>query len=154
MDPSSSLNLVAIPVIDVDGTFFIQGGIFVLLIFILNPLLFKPWLEAQGRRKDAIDGALAKSKTLRADADALAKDFETGLEEARDKALAERAAKRRDVEAQTAERLASERDAALDKLSADRKRIGDEADAARGTLTGRVDELADEIASKLLGRAS
>ena len=154
MDPSSSLNLVAIPVIDVDGTFFIQGGIFVLLIFILNPLLFKPWLEAQSRRKDAIDGALAKSKTLRADADALAKDFETGLEEARDKAHHERASKRREVETETASRLAEARDEALDKLAADRKRIADEADEARGALGGRVDELADQIANKLLGRAS
>ena len=50
--------LLGAPVVDIDGTFFVQGALFLLLMAILWPLLFKPWLETQARRAEAIDGAL------------------------------------------------------------------------------------------------
>lgn len=158
MDPASLCLLLAseesIPVIDIDGTFFIQGGLYLLLVVVLHPLLFKPWLEALARRTEAIDGALAKSKQLRTDADQLLADYEKGLDAARDKAMEERASKRHVVEAEQAEMLAETRANALAQLDSDRTRLAEQAEAAKGDLAGKVDELATEIAGKLLGRAS
>lgn len=146
--------LLGAPVIDVDGTFFIQLGIFITLILILHPLLFKPWLEALARRSEAIEGAASKAKKLQRDAADLVKDYETGVAEARDKAFGERATLRKAVETEQAGRVAEEREAALTKLTDDRAAIKKQAADARASLQGKVDELASEIATRVLGRAS
>ena len=41
--------VAATPVVDIDATIFIQGGIFIALVFVLKPVLFTPWLEAQAK---------------------------------------------------------------------------------------------------------
>lgn len=144
----------ALPVVDLDGTMWIQGGLFVTLIFILNPLLFQPWLAAQARRSKSIEGALADAQELEAKARLLGDDYDRKRDQARDAAHADRSQQRRAQEAETAEKLAGIRDEANAGLEAERKRIADEADKARTALQGRVDELAKDIANKLLGRAS
>jgi F-type H+-transporting ATPase subunit b len=147
-------SLVAAPVVDIDGTLFVQGGIFLALFVILKPLLFTPWLEAQKRRTESIDGALTKAKALRADADGLATDYDQRLSAARDRALELRSVARRDEEATQAKTLADTRAEASASLERERERLRAEAEKARGALAGRVDDLATEITSKVLGRSS
>ncbi len=152
MDLSSLL--LAIPVVDIDGTLYIQLGIYLALVVILGPLLFKPWLEAQARRAEAIEGALAKSTAMRSEADALARDYDQRLDVARENAHGVRSSARREVETAQAATVAAARSDANAGLARERERIAAETDAAREALGGRVDELADSIAAKLLGRAS
>ncbi|MCX4239570.1 ATP synthase F0 subunit B [Paraliomyxa miuraensis] len=133
---------------------FIQLGIYLGLVLILGPLLFRPWLEAQERRKQAVDGALAKSKTLRSEADEMARDYEQRIEAAREKAHGVRSEARREEETAQGTKLAAVRDEAAATLSRERERIASETSAARDSLASRVDELADTITAKLLGRAS
>lgn len=146
--------LLAIPVVDIDGTLYIQLGIFLLLVLVLGPLLFKPWLENQERRKAAIEGALAQSRSMRSEADVLAKDYDQRLEVAREQAHGVRSDARREEEAAQAVKLAAARDEANAGLVRERERIAAETVTAREALGARVDELADTIANKLLGRAS
>jgi len=153
MDIASPL-LASIPVVDIDGTMFVQLGIYLGLVIILGPLLFKPWLEAQERRTAAVDGALAKSKTMRTEADELSHDYDDRLEIAREKAHGVRSKARREEEATQAGRLATFREEANAGLATERQRIASETEQARDALGGRVDELATEITTKLLGRAS
>lgn len=152
MDHAS--HLLAIPVVDIDGTLYIQLGIFLALVFILGPLLFKPWLEAQERRKAAVEGALGKSKSMRVEADGLLADYDQRLEQAREKAHVVRSDVRRQEEAAQAATLAAAREDANASLARERERIATETAAAREALAARVDELADTIANKLLGRPS
>ncbi|MCH9687857.1 MAG: ATP synthase F0 subunit B [Deltaproteobacteria bacterium] len=152
MDFASSL--LAIPVVDIDGTMFVQGGIYIALVVILGPLLFKPWLAAQARRVEAVDGALAKAKTMRVEADELARDYEERLDQARERAHGVRSDARHDEEATQAKTLAAARSEANDGLAEQRDRIAAETQQAREALGDRVDELAQEITTKLLGRAS
>jgi F-type H+-transporting ATPase subunit b len=146
--------LLAIPVVDIDGTLYIQLGIFLLLVLVLGPLLFKPWLEAQERRKVAIEGALAQSRSMRSEADSLAKDYDQRLELAREKAHGVRSEARREEETAQAATLAAAREDASSSLARERERIAAETATAREALGARVDELADTIANKLWGRAS
>jgi F-type H+-transporting ATPase subunit b len=146
--------LLAIPVVDIDGTLYIQLGIFLGLVVILGPLLFKPWLAAQERRKTAIDGALTLSRSMRSEADGLAKDYDQRLELAREQAHGVRSEARRQEETAQAGKLAATREDAAQALARERERIASETAAAREALAIRVDELADTIANKLLGRAS
>lgn len=152
MDHSSIL--LAIPVVDIDGTLYIQLGIFLGLVVVLGPLLFKPWLAAQERRTAAVEGALAQSRSMRSEADALAKDYDERLEQAREQAHGVRSDARRQEEAAQAVQLAAAREDASTTLQRERERIAAETAAAREALGSRVDELADIIANKLLGRAS
>ena len=152
MDHSSIL--LAIPVVDIDGTLYIQLGIFLGLVVVLGPLLFKPWLAAQERRTAAVEGALAQSRSMRSEADALAKDYDERLEQAREQAHGVRSDARRQEEAAQAVQLAAAREDASTTLQRERERIAAETAAAREALGRRVDELADTIANKLLGRAS
>ncbi|MBK6915968.1 MAG: ATP synthase F0 subunit B [Deltaproteobacteria bacterium] len=150
----SSLALVGAPVVDIDGTLFVQGGIFLALVVILNPLLFKPWLATQARRAEAIDGAARKAVALEQEADALVKDYDAKLAAARDQAADLRGAAHREEEQAQAAKLATAREAASAEATAARERIARESEAARTELSGRVDELAQTIASKLLGRGA
>jgi F-type H+-transporting ATPase subunit b len=144
--------LLGAPVVDIDGTFFVQGALFLLLMAILWPLLFKPWLETQARRAEAIDGAVVKAKDLRRQADELVAEHDVKLAAARDRANDLRADVRRKEEAVQAQTLATARNESAAEADAARKRIGDQADAARTALAGRVDELAQDIVTRLLGR--
>jgi len=152
MDLPSSL--LAIPVVDIDGTFFVQGGIYIALVLILGPLLFKPWLEAQARRSAAVEGALHEAKDMRREADELSRDYDERIELAREKAHGVRSDARREEEETQATTLATARATANESLAAERERIATETERAREALGGRVDELAAEITTKLLGRAS
>jgi F-type H+-transporting ATPase subunit b len=73
----------AAPVVDVDGTIFIQAGIFLLLMAILYPLLFKPWLATRARREEAITGTAAAATDLRARAEELGREYDSRLAETR-----------------------------------------------------------------------
>lgn len=144
------LALVAAPVVDIDGTLFVQGGIFLALVFILNPLLFKPWLETQARRAEAIEGAAKKAVVLREQADTMVADYDSKLAKVREQALDVRGVARRDEDAAQSKRLADARTAAATDADAARARIAQETAAARAQLATRVDELAQTIADKLL----
>lgn len=146
--------LLAAPVVDIDGTFFVQGGLFLLLVIILKPLLFTPWLEAQARRKDAVEGSLLRATEAEARSQALVSEYDERLDAARDQAHGVRADARREEEAAKAAKLAVARDQAQAHLQAERTRIEAEGATARTELDARVDVLAGDIAKRLLGRAS
>jgi F-type H+-transporting ATPase subunit b len=146
--------LLAAPVVDIDGTFFVQGGLFLLLVIILKPLLFTPWLEAQARRKDAVEGSLLRATEAEARSQALVSEYDQRLDAARDQAHGVRADARREEEAAKAAKLAVARDQAQAHLQAERARIEAEGTTARTELDTRVDALAGDIAKRLLGRAS
>lgn len=146
--------LLAAPVVDIDGTFFVQGGLFLLLVVILKPLLFTPWLEAQARKRDAVEGSLQRATEAEAKSQVLVSEYDQRLDAARDKAHGVRSDARREEEASKAAKLAAARDQAQAHLSAERARIETEGQTARKELDARVDALAGDIANRLLGRAS
>lgn len=146
--------LLALPVVDIDGTFFVQGGLFLLMVFLLNGLLFKPWLEVQARRTQSISGALEKAEQMQLDASAKGEEYDSKLRAARDEAMGIRSDERKEGEREAAEQLSAARDEARQALDEARKRIDQETSQARSSLSGRVDELAKDIVSKILGRAA
>src|SRR5262245_17435035 len=101
--------LVGAPVVDIDGTFFVQGALFLGLMAVLWPALFKPWLATQARRAEAIEGAIVKAKDVRRRADELLVEHDVKLSAARDRANDLRADVRRTEEAAQAQTLAAAR---------------------------------------------
>lgn len=150
----ASKTLVAAPVVDVDGTLFVQAGIFLTLMLVLNGVLFRPWLATLERRGEAIGGALVKAKALRTDAQTLATEYDQKITVARDRAAELRAQSHQEEEATQSRQLAATRAQASTELEAARVRVREEAEQARQTLSSRIDGLAEDIATKILGRAS
>lgn len=146
--------LLAAPVVDIDGTIFIQGGIFLGLMFVLQQLLFKPWLEVQAARAEKIDGAFALAEKLEASATEKEAQYAADLGAAREKAMAKRSSVRKAKEAEGEELLSAARREAADTLTREKARLGEEADKARAALDARIDELANSITAKVLGRGA
>ncbi len=154
MAPLHSSSLLAAPVVDLDGTFFVQAGIFFALMLILTPLLFKPWLETRARRAEAIEGAVRKAADLRVRADEMAAKYDARLAAAREQGLELRATARNAEEASQAKSLAKARAAATEEGDRARAELVRQAEKARAELGGRVEDLAQSIVARLLGRAS
>ena len=140
------------PLIDIDGTVFVQFALFLVLFWVANRLLFQPYLRLRERRSAGIEGARAEAERMTAQADAKLAEYERGLAVARERAneegrkvRLEAAAHEREVTDQA--RAAAQ--AAIDEAQATMRR---ETEAARGQLLPQADALARTISSKLLGR--
>ena len=151
---SSAPLLAATPVIDLDGTFFVQGGMFLLMVVLLRPLLFKPWIRAMERRTAAIDGARTEAERLRTEADQVGADYDRKLAEARERAAVERSKAQREEEARRDAELAAARQEAEADLTRRRMELEREARQARTELASRVAPLAEDIVRRILGRAA
>ena len=152
MHQAVSLLAAAHPLIDIDGTVFLQFGLFLILFVVANKLLFQPYLALRQRRKTGIEGARAEAERMTATADAKLADYEKQLAAARSRAneegrtvRAEAAAHEKDV----TDKARAEAQKAIDEASA---RVRTETDAARLQLLPQANTLAKQIASRLLGR--
>jgi len=150
--PVFLLASAAAPVVDIDGTIFIQAGIFLVLMAILHPLLFQPWLAARARREHAIDGTLLAASELRLEAERFGAEYEERLAVVRGEAAGVRSDAVKAADAERQRQLTALRAASAAEMQALRDRLAQESEAARGTLAARVDDLALDIATRILGR--
>lgn len=139
-------------IIDLDGTVFVQLGLFFLAFLLLRSLVFKPMLAVLDARDQAIDGAKEEAKKLDVEVKEKQASFEAELRKVRTASSEERdrlRAEGLELERRLLEKVRAE----TAKLSADAKvRLDNEAALVRQTLAAQRPELAREIASKVLGR--
>lgn len=140
------------PLIDIDLTVAVQFGLFLILFFAANALLFKPYLRLREQRKQGIEGARAQAERMGAEADAKLADYEKQLAAARGRANQEGRKVRAESiahEKEVTDRARAEAQKTIDDATA---RMRTEAEAARLQLLPQASTLARQIASKLLGR--
>ena len=138
--------------IDLDGTMFIQVGIFFVAFFVLRPLIFRPMVDLFEARENAIEGARIEARRLREEADDAGKSFEEEMRKVRLQAGEER--ERLRAEGKRLERNVLERvrqDTAKQLADAD-EQIRAEAKRTRAEMERHTPQLARQIASKLLTR--
>jgi F-type H+-transporting ATPase subunit b len=150
----TALALESLPVVDIDNTVLIQGLLFLLLLAVLNFVLFQPWLEVKERRAKRIGGALEDAAELRERASASEADYAARLAKARDDAMTIRSSRRREADEQEAAIVADARRDAAASLDARKQTLVREVDQARAELGDRVDSLARDITSQVLGRSA
>ncbi len=143
----------ALPVVDVDNTIFIQGAIFLILIVVLKPLLFDPWLAARDRRAQRIGGAFEEAALLREQAAEKSAEYDARLRRAKDEAMSLRSDRRKAAEGEEAQLVAAARREAAESLDATKSKISTDIEQARAELQGRVDSLAGDVTKQVLGRA-
>lgn len=140
------------PLIDIDGTVFVQFGLFLVMYVIANKMLFQPYLALRERRRAGIDGARAEAERMTAEADAKLADYEKQLAIARQKGNEE--GRKLRTEAVTHEREVTEKARAAAQKAIDEAgaKMRTEVEEARAKLMPEATVIAQKMASKLLGR--
>lgn len=140
------------PLLDIDGTVFIQFGLFVVMFIVLSRVLYKPFLQLHDQRQAGTGGARHEAEELEVKTKAMATDYDSRLAASKAKAADER----KQLHAEAAKREAEILEAARGKAAAvtteARTRIANEAAAAKQKLDAEAAVLAKTVAKRILGR--
>jgi len=140
-------------VISVNWTLGLQIFNFLLLLYILNTVLYRPLRAVLAKRKETIEGDHGQARGLQQQIDEKMASYQERLQAARVKGNEERAILRAAASKEEAEILGAARLVATEKLQQLKARVATEADVARTALRRDVDALATQVASRILGRA-
>jgi F-type H+-transporting ATPase subunit b len=141
------------PVLVPDYTLFIQMGIFFASYFILNSLVFKPYLALLKARREQTVGLRAAAEHDREKAESLRQQYETFLKAERKKITAWSDEERKKVQDEERSRIQQARDTAAKANDASRAVLEEERRKARKSLESSVNEFSSAIVSKMLGRS-
>jgi F-type H+-transporting ATPase subunit b len=126
---------------------------FLLTIWILNLILYRPIRDILRQRKEKIERLELSIATYNEDAKEKDEAFASGIKEARARGLKEKEAlllAGAEEEKKIIEQVNAQ---AQTELSAMREKIARETRAVKTALQEKVDEFADDICQKILGRA-
>jgi F-type H+-transporting ATPase subunit b len=136
--------------LEFNNWFFVLFLNFIILLFILNAILFKPLLQIFKEREDSVKGDLDAAKDMREKSEEGIARLNRELAESRGKAKqifetlkAEGLSKQREV-------LSATETEALATLEKARTEIKSDAEKARQSLRADVDKFSDEIVRKLV----
>jgi F-type H+-transporting ATPase subunit b len=153
--------LVAIPALASEGDIVLIPSpdmlvsliaLFVILIFPVNALLFKPIFAALDARDEKIAGTRARAEKLAAAADEILASYEGRIREVREEAEAERRESLAGARSQSRADAAAARAAAEADIESSRREISSELERARSGLRREAQQLAREAAGRVLGR--
>ncbi|MCA9581574.1 MAG: ATP synthase F0 subunit B [Myxococcales bacterium] len=138
--------------IDIDGTLFVQLGLFFILFLILKGLVFRPMVALFEAREEAIDGARAEAKKMTKEAAQKGDAFEEQMRTVRTSAQEERDRLRQEGQKLERAMLDKAREETQKMLSESTAKLDSDAARLRGEIRTQVPGLARDVASKLLGR--
>ncbi|MGD1967946.1 MAG: ATP synthase F0 subunit B [Desulfobacterales bacterium] len=135
-----------------DWTVAIQLANFLLILWILNRLLYRPIRNILRQRKEKIDGLELSIQTYNEDAQEKDEAFAVGIKDARTKGLAEKEALLQAAAEEEKKVIAKVNEKAQAELADIRQKISQEAQSAKAALQTKVEEFAGDICQKILGR--
>ena len=136
-----------------DGSLFIQIANFLLIIWILNIILYKPIRKILIQRKEKISGLEQNIDLLNKDAKDKDEAFAEGIKEARANGLNEKEVLLQaatDEEREIIEKINQKAQAELAEV---REKIAKDVENVRASLQQEIDAFANAIGEKILGRA-
>jgi F-type H+-transporting ATPase subunit b len=134
-------------------TTIIQAANFLILVFILNIVLYRPIRNILVQRKEKIEGLEQTVDNATGDLVEKETTYANGIRDARKKGMQEKDALINAASEEEKEIIAKINADALAELNAVKEKVAQEADAAREALMKEVDTFANEIGAKILGRA-
>lgn len=138
--------------LDFDNTVVFQIAIFVVLMFVLEPLLFTPVLRIFAAREERTEGARARARELEEKAGELLKRYEGEIERVNRVAAEERDRLRAETTKLEAEILQQARDAAARIIEDGRRRTAEEVAKIRFDLGKESERISQELVARVLGR--
>ena len=139
-------------IIDLDGTIWIQLGLFAVAFFVFRPLIFRPMVALFEARENAIEGSKLEALRLQDEASAESEEFDVEMRRLRLQAGEERdrlRAEGKRLERTVLDRVRQEADKQLSEADA---KLKTEATKLRTEIDQTIPALAKQIASKMLNR--
>jgi F-type H+-transporting ATPase subunit b len=138
--------------IDVDGTIWVQLGLFLVLALVLTKLLWKPYLRVRTERVDRVDGYRKDAARMETEAAARMARAEADLAEARRLGSGERAIARAEAHAREQTLVAEAQSEAQRILASARGRLDATVKVERAQLEAGARDIAMRAARRILGR--
>ena len=136
-----------------DYTFFVQIVLFFVLWIGLKKLLFDPVVAMLEAREARTTGAKAAAAQTRSATEVSAAEYEHKLQEARQQAVRDAGVVRTATAAEEQRVLETAREEAARHLAMLRDDLSRQAEAARPTLDGEVQQLATRMVERVAGRS-
>lgn len=140
--------------VDINWTVWVQIANFLILIFVLNIVCYKPIRKILLARKEKIDSLNNGIDSASREAQEKDMAFGQGLKEARSKGQAEKEALMQAASDEEKAIIAKINEKAREDLAAIKSQIAKDTDAVKSVLEKDVDSFADAITQKILGRAA
>lgn len=138
--------------LQVNSTLFFQIVNFLVLIWILNRILFRPFLDLLERRKEETDGTRKKAEDIADHAEYLKGTYHSNVAEATAAAAAISEAQRKEGRGESERIRDAARTSSSEYLTGSRRELQAGLDEVRKQLAGLSADLAGEMARKILGR--
>ncbi|MFI5319063.1 MAG: ATP synthase F0 subunit B [Myxococcota bacterium] len=126
--------------------------LFIVIVFPLNALVFKPLLRTLALRGEKIEGARSRAGTVAKQADEVLGRYEAAVGVARRSAENVRREALESARSEQARIGAAARSGAEQEVAQARAGVAGALQSARAALRGETERLAREVASKVLGR--
>jgi F-type H+-transporting ATPase subunit b len=136
-----------------DWTLWVQIANFLLIVWVLNIILFKPIRNILIQRKEKITKLEQNIETSDKEANEKNEAFDSGIRDARAKGLSEKSVllnEAADEEREIVDKINQKAQADLAEV---REKIAKDAEAVRASLQKEIDTFASAIGEKILGRA-
>ncbi len=138
--------------ISVDWTLGLQMVNFLVLLFVLNKILYKPLQKILKERSHTIESAKKTAKDLQADIDVKMEAYQKQLQDAKTVAATEREALKKLALEQEKQILVDANSKASERIASIKEKVSDQAAVASESLKENATGMANEIATKILGR--
>ena len=139
--------------VDIDSTLFIQLVLFLLLIWILNQVLYKPLLRIMDRRKEILDKAQEEVKNVQETIDRRVAEYEEKIRAAKMEAMGQKGDLAKEG-AEAAKGITDKAKAEIAGMMGEfQAKLEKELAAAREILRNQSIRISFEIAEKVLGRS-
>jgi F-type H+-transporting ATPase subunit b len=135
-----------------DYTILIQFGQILVLLVLFNFLLFKPILNALGKRQEAIESLAARAKEERREAEEREKTYEERLKEGKLPVAEERDGLVKEAASASMKVIEEARQELAGELAKVKDAVRAEADEALAALKADSDRLASEVVEKIMKR--
>jgi F-type H+-transporting ATPase subunit b len=139
--------------ISINSSIFIQIINFLVLIFILNKVLYRPIRGILIERKNRFNGLEKDIDNYQGTAEEKEKDFNQGIKEARNKGLKEKEAILQEAADEEKKIIGEIQEKAQAELARVKDNIRRDTEEVRESLSKEIDDFAQEIGKKILGRA-
>ena len=138
--------------VSVDGSVFIQIINFLLLIWLLNMVLYKPIRNILKERKQNIQNLESTVQKCNADAEASEVSYKKGLDEARQKGIEQKNALIKEAETHERTLISELNQKAMKEMEQIKQRIQNDVGKAKMKLAEEIESFAQAIGQKILGR--
>lgn len=125
---------------------------FILLVYPVNALLFRPIFAVLDERRERIEGARRRAAQLQGEADAVTARYREAVREVRQEAEQGRRARLDEARGEQANITSLARGAAEQQLVRTRSELSAAVADARSSLRAQVEELARQAAERIIGR--